>query len=112
MQHLQIAKVILSWIKNYIVNFVIYMLVYITHIANDRTYKFEYEGDTYKINLNEQNLNTLMYLYHEELNVSDTEKFDDEHMELHRIRYLKNNKLKQLRITTSNDVITLHQTMP
>jgi len=109
MQHLQIAKVILSWIKNYIVNFIIYMLVYITYIANDRYYKFEYEGDTHKIKLNQQDLSTLMYLYQEELNVGDTEKFDDEYMELYRTRYLKNNKLKQLKITTANDVILLQQ---
>lgn len=109
MQHLQIAKVILSWIKNYVVNFIIYMLVYITYIANDRYYKFEYEGDTYKIKLNQQDLTSLMYLYQEELNVGDTEKFDDEYMELYRTRYLKNNKLKQLKITTANDVILLEQ---
>lgn len=110
MNNLNIAKAVLSWIKNYIVNFLIYVLVYATYIVNDRVYKFEYEGDTYKVKLNTQSLSTLMYLYQEELNVGDTEKVDEEYMEIYRTRYLRNNKLRQLRITdVKGDDIILQQ---
>lgn len=110
MNNLNIAKVIFFWIKNYIVNFFVYMLVYVTYIMNDKVYNFEFEGDTHKVKLNTQPLDTIMYLYQEELNVGDSEKVDEDYMESYRIRYLKANKLRQLRITNiKGDELVLKQ---
>lgn len=107
MKHLSIAKIVVSWITNYVVNFCIYLLIKLCYHANDRYYKFEYEDETYKIKLNRQDLETLNYIYQEELNVGDTDKFDGEYMAMYRSRYLRANKIKQLRILSSEGEIII-----
>lgn len=107
MKHLHLVKIIVSWIRNYIVDYCIYMLIYVAFIATNKTYNFEYEGDTYKVKLNKQSLRTILYLYQENLEVCDAEKLDDDYMEVYRGRFLKKYGVNNLILDTPEGMLTI-----
>lgn len=107
MQHLQIAKIVVSWIKNYIVNYLLYMLIYVTYTLTDKTYNFEYKDETYKIKLNRQSLRTLLYVYQENLEVCELEKLDEDYMAAYRLKFLKKYGANNLLLDTNQGNIEI-----
>lgn len=106
MKYLNIVK---SWVINYIIDYAVYTLANLLYYITNRYYNFEYEGETYKIKMNTQNLNTILYLYNENLELDDTDKMNDEFMENYRETYLKRHKIPKLQFITRNEIITLNK---
>lgn len=103
MDHFRLFNIGINWVKIYLFNYFTYLLVLATHWATNRKYKFEFEDDTHSIKLNMQNLDTLLYIYEEELNVGMAERIDRDYMEEYRKRYLARNKLHNIIVLNNNN---------
>jgi hypothetical protein len=106
MKYLNIVK---SWVINYIIDYTVCTLANLLYCITNRYYNFEYEGETYKIKINTQNLNTILYLYNENLELDDTDKLNCEFIENYRETYLKKHKIPKLQFITQNEIITLNK---
>lgn len=107
MDHFRLMNIAFNWAKIYIINYLTYLLILAAHWATNKRHKFEYDNETHYIKLSSQSLEALLYIYEEDLNVSLSEKIDDEYMVAYRDKYLKKNNLRNLQILTNNEIITI-----
>lgn len=107
---LLVIKILLKYIKTYITNIIIFITLKFLYYLTSRDYTFIHSDDEYKIKLNQQNLEMLLYLYSSELNMGENYiiglSLDDKLDDL-RDKFMEKMNLKNKGLLLVNDEVII-----